>query len=84
MSNSEWLEYRLDQQRRSSVALAAAADQANTCRDIEEALHRQGRDHVADRRWLKAVGELQRRVEEAASHGFDGQAIRDEAARRRT
>ena len=83
MSDSEWLKYRDGERQRATAALADAADKSNTCRDIEDRLHKQGRDHRTDLGWLRAVRELQRHVEQAAAHGFDGQAISNEAARRR-
>lgn len=83
MSVPGWLKSQLEDRARTAEALAAAADQANTCRAIAADLHAEGRDHHGDPAHTEAVVESHRLVGIAEAHGFDGQDVMDEAARRR-
>jgi hypothetical protein len=83
MPQPAWLQSQLADRARSADALGAAADQANACRAIADGLHAQGRDHHGDLTHTAAVVESHRLAGIAEAHGFGGQDVMDEAARRR-
>jgi hypothetical protein len=83
MSKPSWLPSQLADRASAADALGAAADQSNLCRSIADGLHAQGRDHYGDPTHTAAVVESHRLGEIAEAHGFNGQDVMDEAARRR-
>lgn len=82
MSKPSWLSSQLADRARAEKALAAAADQMNTCKQIAADLRAQGREHTSDPYWRSAVRESHRLADEAAVYGYDEHAVGAEAARR--